>query len=79
VTGGTSATAPGAKLQTWAYGGATNQQWSAVPIAGGSYQLIARHSGLCLDTTGSTANGVQLQQSTCNGATSQAFRLAQQA
>jgi glucosylceramidase len=79
VTGGTSATGSGVPIQTWAYGGATNQQWQAVPVAGGYYQLLARNSGLCLGVpNASTANGVQLQQSTCNGTSAQAFRLVQQ-
>jgi hypothetical protein len=79
VTGGTSATAPGAPIQTWAYAAATNQQWQPVPVGSGYYQFVARNSGLCLAVpNASTANGVQLQQSTCNGTSAQAFRLVQQ-
>jgi hypothetical protein len=79
VTGGASATSPGALIQTWSYGGGSNQQWQAVAGAGGSYTFVARNSGLCLDTPGaSTANGVQLQVYTCNGTSAQTFRLAQQ-
>jgi hypothetical protein len=80
VTGGTSATGSGVPIQTWAYGGATNQQWQAVPVGSGYYQFVARNSGLCLGVpNASTANGVQLQQSTCNGTSAQAFRLVRQA
>jgi hypothetical protein len=76
VAGGASATAPGAKVQTWDYVGGTNQQWEAVPLGNGYYNFVARNSGLCLDTPGaSTANGVQLQQYTCNGTGAQAFEL----
>jgi glucosylceramidase len=79
VTGGASATADGAKIQTWAYGGGSNQQWQPVSLGGGFYKLVARNSGKCLDVpAASTANGVQLQQYTCNGTAAQSFRLAQQ-
>jgi hypothetical protein len=79
VTGGPSATAPGTKVQTWSYGGGTNQQWQAVAGSNGYYTFVARNSGLCLDTPGSsTASGVQLQVYTCNGTGAQGFRLVQQ-
>ena len=78
VTGGPSATAPGTGLQTWSYGGGTNQQWEPVPSASGYYTLVARNSGLCLDPPdASTANGVQLEVDTCNGSAAQNFRLTQ--
>ncbi|MDX6504092.1 MAG: hypothetical protein QOE29_1217, partial [Gaiellaceae bacterium] len=80
VTGGAGTVADGAKIQTWAYGGGTNQQWQPVSVGGGFYKLVARNSGKCLDVpAASTANGVQLQQYTCNGTAAQAFRLVQQA
>ena len=79
VTGGPSATASGTPVQTWSYGGGTNQQWQAVSSGNGYYTLVARNSGLCLNVpNASTANGVQLQVSTCNGTSAQAFRLVQQ-
>ncbi len=79
VTGGTGATAPGVPIQTWAYAGATNQQWQAVPAGNGYYQLVVRSSGLCLDVPdASTGNGTVLQQYTCNGTAAQAFRLVAQ-
>lgn len=79
VTGGPSATASGTPVQTWSYGGGTNQQWQAVAGSGGYYTFVARNSGLCLDVpNASTANGVQLQVYTCNGTAAQNFRLAQQ-
>ncbi len=79
VNGGTTATAPGATIQTWAYAGATNQQWQPVALGNGYYRLVVRSSGLCLDVpSASTANGTVLQQNTCNGGTAQAWRLAAQ-
>lgn len=78
VTGGPSATASGTPVQTWSYGGGTNQQWQAVAGPGGYYTFVARNSGLCLDVpNASTANGVQLQVYTCNGTAAQNFRLSQ--
>ncbi|MFJ2832599.1 RICIN domain-containing protein [Streptomyces sp. NPDC087263] len=77
VIGGAAATS-GAKLQTWSYHAETNQQWQAVAKTGGTFTLVARNNGLCL-TTPSTANGAQLQVSTCNGSTAQSFFLSPQA
>ena len=79
ISGGPSATSPGIGIQTWSNGGGTNQQWQPVSLGGGYYKFVALNDGLCLDVPGaSTANGVQLQQNTCNGATEQGFRLLQQ-
>jgi len=79
VTGGAGATGTGVKIQLWSYGGGTNQQWKPVSLGNGAYEFVARNSGLCLDTpSASTANGVQLQQYTCNGTAAQAFFLTQQ-
>jgi hypothetical protein len=78
VTGGTSATSPGTPLQTWAYAGATNQQWQAVAQTGGTYTLVARNSGLCLGVPNSS-NGTQLQVLTCNSTPTQSFQLTKQA
>jgi hypothetical protein len=76
VTGGPSATAPGTPIQTWSYGGGPNQLWQPVALGNGYYRFVARNSGLCVEVPGaSTANGVQLRQNTCDGSTSQAFRL----
>ncbi|MDX6515274.1 MAG: hypothetical protein QOF12_455 [Solirubrobacteraceae bacterium] len=80
VTGGAGTVADGAKIQTWAYGGGTNQQWQPVSLGNGFYKMVARNSGKCLDVpAASTANGVQLQQHTCNGTAAQAWKLVQQA
>jgi beta-glucanase (GH16 family) len=68
--------ADGALVHLWAYGGGTNQQWLPVAEAGGFVHLIVRNSGKCLDVpAASTADGVQLQQFTCNGSAAQSFKL----
>jgi pectin methylesterase-like acyl-CoA thioesterase len=50
---------------------------ASVPTAGGTYQLVAGHSGMCLDLPGASGdNGVGLQQWGCtDGAAWQQFRL----
>ncbi len=80
VTGGPSATAAGTAIQTWSYGGGTNQLWQPISVGSGYYRFVARNSGLCLEVPGaSTANGVQLRQNPCSGSAAQAFRLVQHA
>src|SRR5207302_5373161 len=72
VSGGTSATGDGVKIQLWSYGGATNQQFGPIAETGGYYHWVARHSGKCFDVpSASTADGLQLQQWTCNGTAAQ--------
>jgi beta-glucosidase len=81
ITGGTTATASGALLQTWDYGGTTNTNalFAADLQSNGYYNFIADNSGLCIDTpSASTASGVQLQQYTCNGTGAQEFSLVQE-
>jgi Carbohydrate binding module (family 6)/Ricin-type beta-trefoil lectin domain-like len=78
ITGGVSATASGALLQTWSYGGTgnTNALFSATLESSGYYNFIADNSGLCIDTpSASTTAGVQLQQYTCNSTGAQEFSL----
>ncbi len=68
--------ADGGLIHLWTYGGGNNQQWLPVEEADGAYHFVSRHSGKCLDVPGaSTADGVQLQQYTCNGTAAQSFRL----
>ena len=76
ITGGVGATAPGDTLQIWNYGGTgnTNALFSANRQSSGYYTFAADNSGLCVDAP-STGSGVQLEQSTCNGSTAQAFSL----
>ncbi|MFD9244208.1 RICIN domain-containing protein, partial [Streptomyces sp. NPDC059556] len=67
-------TADGAPLQLWAYGGGTNQQWLPVAEPSGRYHFVARHSGKCLATTGTSAVGAALVQRPCDGSPAQSFR-----
>lgn len=68
--------ADGGLIHLWTYGGGNNQQWLPVEEADGAYHFVSRHSGKCLDVPGaSTADGVQLQQYTCNGTAAQSFRI----
>ncbi|MEY9858849.1 hypothetical protein ABH935_004472 [Catenulispora sp. GAS73] len=78
ITGGVTATAAGALLQTWQYGGTsnTNELFAANLQSNGDYTFVADNSKLCVDTPGaSTASGTQLDQNTCNGTGAQAFSL----
>ncbi|HEX3513127.1 MAG TPA: carbohydrate-binding protein [Trebonia sp.] len=80
ITGGVGATASGALLQLWSYGGAgnTNALFTAGQGSSGYYSFAADNSGLCIDTPGSSASsGVQLQQYACNGTGAQEFSLVQ--
>jgi hypothetical protein len=76
ITGGVGATAPGALLQTWNYGGTgnTNALFSSALQYSGYYTFAADNSGLCLAAP-STSSGAQLEQYTCNGTPAQAFSL----
>lgn len=72
-------TTPGTNMQLWTYGGGLNQQFQPVLLSSGYYEFIDHNSGLCLNVpNGATTNGLQLQINTCNGATSEAFKLTQQ-
>jgi chitinase len=80
VNGGTGATGDLVKVQLWNYTGGTNQQWLPVSEGGSNYHFVARHSGKCLDVNAaSTADGVQLQQYTCNNSGAQSFTMTSQA
>ncbi|TDU87213.1 ricin-type beta-trefoil lectin protein [Kribbella voronezhensis] len=68
--------ADSAPIQLWSYSNGLNQQWLPVEEADGAYHLVNRNSGKCLDVPGaSTADGLQLQQYTCNGTAAQSFRV----
>ena len=74
VAGGSTAdSAHGAAVRLPA--GRTNQQWQ-LPDAGAGYvQIVARHSGRCLDVTGeSTADGARVIQYTCGTAANQQWQ-----
>jgi len=76
VAGGPSAITAGTKIQTWSYGGGTNQLWQPVPVGSGWLTFVVQSSGMCLTVTGSsTASGALLEQDPCNGSTAQSFKL----
>jgi endoglucanase len=69
-------TGDGSLIQTWTYGGGSNEQWMPVSLGNGYYKVVGVGSGRCLDVPGaSTANGVQLQIYDCNGSGAQSFLL----
>jgi hypothetical protein len=68
--------AVGSLLQTWTYDGASNENFMPVSDGNGYYHFVVQQNGLCLDTpAASTANGVQLQEYTCNGTAAQQWKL----
>jgi hypothetical protein len=78
IDGGPGATGDGAKVILWEDLGGTNQQWQPVWESGRVYHFIPRHSDRCLDVpSGTSEQGVQLQQWGCNGAAAQSFELAE--
>lgn len=69
-------TSVGALIHLWSEGGWSSQEWQPVQESSGAYHFVNHFSGLCLDVPGaSTADGVQLQQYTCNGTGAQSFNL----
>jgi glucuronoarabinoxylan endo-1,4-beta-xylanase len=77
-TGGS--TANGNKIQLYTYGsGNANQEWQAVSLGNNQWKFVNLASGLCLDSTTSTGNAVQLQQYQCaSGDAAQVFQLTPQ-
>ncbi len=71
IGNGTSA---GTGIQLYTYGAASNEQFEPELQSNGYYELIGRQSGLCLNFP-STSNGQQLQINTCNGSSSEMFKL----
>lgn len=67
--------ADNAPVQLWSYGGGANQQWKPVQETSGRYHFVARHSGKCLSTPDSSADGVQLIQRPCDNSAAQSFQL----
>ncbi|MFC5668363.1 RICIN domain-containing protein [Kitasatospora misakiensis] len=68
-----ASTAEGAAIGQWTCNGGTNQQFTLRPVSalGNSqdYQLVAVHSGKCVDVAGaSTAPGALVHQWTCDAA-----------
>ena len=77
VSGGAGSTGDGVPIQLWTYGNGTNQQWTPVAHADGSYSFTPRNNtNECLDVTNvSTSDGARIQQWTCTGGPAQAFTL----
>ena len=70
VDGG--ATTPNQPIIQWPIEGATNEQWTVAPIAGGYVTVTNVRSGLVLGVaSASTSTGAGIQQQTPNGLTSQ--------
>lgn len=66
----------GAKIQIWDYWGGTTQQWQIIEQETGIYQFKARHSGKCLEISGTTTTDNALtRQWTCNNSERQQFTL----
>ena len=65
---------PGTGIQLYSYYGGLNEQFEPVLQSNGYYELIDHNSGLCLNFP-STSNGQQLQINTCNGSSSEMFKL----
>lgn len=72
VSGG-SKTAGGIIIQ-WPCAGAANEQWSLVP-SGSHFQMMAKNSGLCLSTNGSTAQNADIVQEACTTSTGDLWSL----
>jgi thermitase len=65
----------GAKTIQWDDGTYNDQKWY-IQVSGSGYRLVAYHSGKCLDVLNfGTADGIQLQQTSCNGSSAQQFKL----
>lgn len=70
-------TAENAGVQLWSYAGGANQQWQPVSEGSGYYHFVNKNSTKCLTVPGgSTADSVQLAQTTCSGAATQSFHVA---
>ncbi|WP_223167811.1 RICIN domain-containing protein [Nonomuraea sp. SYSU D8015] len=54
--------------------GGSNQRWEVRDLGTGYYQIVAGHSGKCLDVpSSSTADGTRLIQYTCTSGQNQQF------
>ncbi len=60
----------GANVQIWDYWGGTTQQWQIIQVSDSTYNLVARHSGKCMDYNSTTGN---IYQWACNGTGRQEF------
>ncbi|HEU0301006.1 MAG TPA: RICIN domain-containing protein [Longimicrobium sp.] len=61
-------------VHQWTYENRSNQQWQIVPVGGGYYRVVARHSGRVLDVKGaSMGDGARVHQWGYDGSTNQQF------
>jgi hypothetical protein len=72
-------TSPGAPVITYSWNGGYNQDWQFVPYPyypAGWYEVVNRHSGLCLSTSGGSGYpGTSLVQYPCGGTLSQLWNI----
>jgi hypothetical protein len=69
-------TSPGTGVQLYTYYGGLNAQFEPILLSTGYYEFKDRNSGLCLnDPNGTTKLAQQLQINTCNGSTSESWKL----
>ena len=74
-----NATADGTHVQLWQNLNGVNQQWMPVALGNGSYKLVERGSGKCLDVPYASVNaGAWLWIYTCNNTGAQSFQLTAQ-
>jgi hypothetical protein len=76
VAGGPQGTQQGNLIELWSCNGTTNQAWTLAqtPTTLRPTQVVARHSGKCLDVTGgpgATQPGAPIEQWRCTGARNQ--------
>ncbi|MBI2390119.1 MAG: RICIN domain-containing protein [Deltaproteobacteria bacterium] len=64
----------GAAIIQWASNGGDNQKWKLRSVRSNIYELVAVHSGKCLEIAGDR-NGARAKQATCRHTSAQRFRL----
>ena len=68
--------ADGANIVLWSEANAAEQRWSFVHQDKGYYQVMASHSGKCLEVAGgSPSNGATVDQQTCGNSANQQWRI----
>jgi hypothetical protein len=76
VTGGPSATENGVGVIQYPFWGGTNEIWNLVRNSDGTYNIVAKSSGKCLDVRGiSKLDGALVQQWACWGGANQKWTL----
>ena len=72
VAGGPGAVWDSAAIIQWPYWGGSNEIFNLQPTGDGSFNIVANHSGKCLDVVNiSTQNGAKIQQYGCWGGENQ--------